>query len=149
MKLRLFVAGLGVVVSNGYAEEALQMAAYFGLAMAGGDMALYIAAASFGVTVGNLQMLMPLMIAEGFGLKAYARILSVNQMITTLANAGGPAVVGLLYTFFAGYEIPYLILIAFPASALLILVAAGPVRALLDAQEAEAAHAGASGPITG
>ena len=26
MKLRLFVAGLGVVVSNGYAEEALQMA---------------------------------------------------------------------------------------------------------------------------
>ena len=28
MKLRLFVAGLGVVVSNGYAEEALQMAAY-------------------------------------------------------------------------------------------------------------------------
>jgi MFS family permease len=59
---------------------------------------LGIGLALFGLTVGNLLMLQPLLIAEAFGAKDYARIFSICNLMSSLGTAAGPALLGLIYT---------------------------------------------------
>lgn len=66
------------------------------LAHAQGKAALLVASVLFGATVGNLLMLQPLVIAETFGVREYARIYSVNQLITSVGVAAGPFLAGWL-----------------------------------------------------
>ena len=59
--------------------------------------ALIASTVLFGVTIGNLLMLMPLVIADRFGVADYPRIYSVLQLIVTgLGVAGGPYLLGFL-----------------------------------------------------
>lgn len=58
---------------------------------------LLVGAAIFGVSVGNLLMLQPLLLAEAFGVREYSRIYSLNQLFGTIGVAGGPAVLGLVH----------------------------------------------------
>ncbi|HAC57697.1 MAG: MFS transporter [Parvibaculum sp.] len=118
-----------------YAIYVLQGISFCAFAFADGMVALFIVSAMFGATVGNMQMMQPLIMAEAFGLKAYARILSLAQMITTCANAAGPALLGFLYATAGGYQTAYLVITLSSVLGFACLYAAGPVRALLDAQE--------------
>lgn len=118
-----------------YCIYVLQGTAFCSFAFAGSTTALFITSVMFGATVGNMQMMQPLIMAEAFGLKAYARILSVAQMITTCANAAGPALLGFLYATAGGYQTAYLAITASSVMGFACLYAAGPVRALLDVQE--------------
>ncbi|ABS64706.1 major facilitator superfamily MFS_1 [Parvibaculum lavamentivorans DS-1] len=118
-----------------FAIYVLQGISFALFAFAEGVAALFIVSAMFGATVGNMQMMQPLITAEAFGLKAYARILSVSQMITTCANAAGPALLGFLYVAAGGYETAYLAITVSSVLGFACLAAAGPVRALIDAQE--------------
>ena len=118
-----------------FAIYVLQGISFALFAFAEGVIALFIVSAMFGATVGNMQMMQPLITAEAFGLKAYARILSVSQMITTCANAAGPALLGFLYVAAGGYETAYLAITLSSVFGFACLAAAGPVRALIDAQE--------------
>ncbi|MEQ9316738.1 MAG: MFS transporter [Henriciella sp.] len=113
----------------------LQGLAFALFAFAEGTVALFVVSALFGTTVGNMQMMQPLIMAEAFGLKAYARILSVSQMITTCANAAGPALLGFLYVTAGGYQTAYLAITLSSIFGFASLYAAGPVRTLLDAQD--------------
>jgi MFS family permease len=110
----------------------LQATSFFAFAFVDGIPGLLIVSVMFGATVGNLQMMQPLMMAEAFGLKAYARILSLAQMITTCANAAGPALIGYAYAQTGSYQVPYLMIGVAAIIGLGCLVAAGPVRALID-----------------
>jgi MFS family permease len=110
----------------------LQATSFFAFAYAEGVMALLIVSVMFGATVGNLQMMQPLMMAEAFGLKAYARILSLAQMITTCANAAGPALIGYAYAQTGSYHMPYLMIGIASIIGIGCLTAAGPVRAVID-----------------
>ncbi|MDZ4381465.1 MAG: MFS transporter [Parvibaculum sp.] len=118
-----------------YAIYVLQGVSFCAFAFAEGVVALFIVSAMFGATVGNMQMMQPLIMAEAFGLKAYARILSVAQMITTCANAAGPALLGFLYAMTGGYQAAYLAITVSSVLGFASLYAAGPVRAVIDAQE--------------
>lgn len=118
-----------------YAIFALQALSFLLFAFVDGIVGLFIASVIFGTTVGNMQMMQPLIVAEAFGLKAYARILSVSQMITTCANAAGPALLGFLYVVADGYQLAYLTITFSSLFGFACLYAAGPVRAVLDAQE--------------
>lgn len=118
-----------------YAIYVLQGISFCAFAFADGMVALFIVSAMFGATVGNMQMMQPLIMAEAFGLKAYARILSVAQMITTCANAAGPALLGFLYATAGGYQTAYLAITVSSVVGFACLYAAGPVRAVQDAQE--------------
>lgn len=118
-----------------YAIYVLQALSFVLFAFVQGPIALFVASAVFGSTVGNMQMMQPLIVAEAFGLKAYARILSVSQMITTCANAAGPALLGFLYVTAGGYELAFLALTISSALGFASLYAAGPVRALIEAKE--------------
>lgn len=121
-----------------YAIFVLQALSFLLFAFVDGIVGLFIASVIFGTTVGNMQMMQPLIVAEAFGLKAYARILSMSQMITTCANAAGPALLGFLYVLADGYQLAYLTITLSSVLGFACLYAAGPVRAVLDAQEKSA-----------
>ncbi|MEP4734465.1 MFS transporter [Parvibaculum sp.] len=118
-----------------YAIYVLQGISFCAFAFAEGVVALFIVSSMFGATVGNMQMMQPLILAEAFGLKAYARILSVAQMITTCANAAGPALLGLLYASAGGYQTAYLAITVSSVLGFACLYAAGPVKAILNLQD--------------
>tara|TARA_R110000824_G_scaffold155226_1_gene327500 strand:+ start:48124 stop:49434 length:1311 start_codon:yes stop_codon:yes gene_type:complete len=86
----------------------------------------------FGLTVGNLLMMAPLLSAEAFGLKAYGRIFSINQLCTVVGVAGGPVIMGLLFARTGGYDEAFLWVALASVLAFFSIWAAGPVRALLE-----------------
>jgi MFS family permease len=96
------------------------------IGLAEGRAALWLGAAVFGVTVGNLLMLQPLMLAQAFGGRDYSRIFSVSQAITTLGVAAGPLVIG-LFEGAAGYRTAFAAAAAVSLVSLGLLVLAGPV----------------------
>ncbi|MGA1675530.1 MAG: MFS transporter [Pseudomonadales bacterium] len=78
----------------------------------------------FGLTVGNLLMLHPLWLAEGFGVESYARIFSLSNAVTVIGVAGGPALLGGIFDV-GGYPLAYLVAAASSALAFVALLAAG------------------------
>ncbi len=58
---------------------------------------LLLSAAMFGLSVGNLLMLQPLLIAEAFGVKEYSRVYSLNQLFGTIGVGLGPFALGLIH----------------------------------------------------
>ncbi|MBI1262554.1 MAG: MFS transporter [Rhizobiales bacterium] len=115
----------------------LQGISFTGFAFAQHHVALFVISAMFGATVGNIQMMMPLMVAEAFGLKAYARILSLSQMIITCAMAAGPALLGFLYQYGGGYHVAYLVITGASVIGLTLLFMAGDPAALLKQADRE------------
>lgn len=81
----------------------MQAVAMLVLALADARAGLWLGSVLFGVTVGNLLMLHPLLLAEGYGVRDYGRIFGLSQFITTLGVAAGPAALGLLHQALGGY----------------------------------------------
>lgn len=115
---RLFMGGLLIA-------QAIALSLY---AFAATPTTLLLVAAMFGVTVGNLLMMQPLLIAEAFGTVAYARIYSTSQLFTTFGVASGPAAYGLIYEAANGYAASYLYGAAASIIGLLAIMIAGPVE---------------------
>ena len=122
MSSRLFVQALTLV----------QGAALVLYSLIDSGFALIATTILFGVTVGNLLMMQPLLIAEAFGLKAYGRIYSFNQLFMTLGVATGPAAIGFLYEWLGGYDVAFLVMAAASGLAFLLVILGGPVRALIE-----------------
>jgi MFS family permease len=97
------------------------------LGQAHNKTALLVAAALFGATVGNLLMLQPLVIAETFGVREYAKIYSVNQLVTSAGVAVGPFLTGWLRDQ-SGYDLSYTVIGALSFVGAVSVVAAGSVR---------------------
>jgi len=96
------------------------------LARASDAAGLWAGAALFGVTVGNLLMLQPLLLAQAFGVADYPRIFSLSQGVTTLGIAAGPVVLGMLHSV-QGYLLGFASLALLSLLALLLVVSAGPL----------------------
>jgi MFS family permease len=78
------------------------------LALGFSEHTLYLGLALFGASVGNLLMLQPLLIADAFGLKDYAKIFSICNLLSSWGTAIGPAMLGFAYTVNGGlYSLPY------------------------------------------
>ena len=83
----------------------------------------------FGVTVGNLLMLQPLLIAEAFGVRDYARIFSVANSLSSWGTAAGPAVLGFVYAMNQNlYSLPYTVAAMAAALGLLLFLAGGKLH---------------------
>lgn len=106
---------------------ALQGVALLWLGLAQSTGPLIGASMLFGVTVGNLLMLQPLILADAFGLRDYSRIYSVSQFVTTIGVASGPALVGLLYDVLGGYAAALACMAAASVAATLSFATAGPI----------------------
>ena len=99
------------------------------LALANGRAAILAATAFFAVTIGNSLMMHPLLLAERFGTLNYGRIYSTSQMVTVLGVAGCPALIGLLYEWSGGYQLPFFVVSALTLVGFAILAAFGTRRA--------------------
>ncbi len=85
---------------------------------------LLVAAAVFGLSVGNLLMLQPPLIAEAFGVEECSRGQSLNQLFGTIGVAISPFVSGLLHDW-SNYETAFLFGSAANVIGLVALVLAG------------------------
>ena len=93
------------------------------------EQLLLVGAVLFGITVGNVLMLQPLLLAEAFGTRHYGRIYSVSNLITAAGVAGGPALAGVIYETSGGYALPYVVLSAASVLSCAILLLAGGTKA--------------------
>jgi MFS family permease len=110
------------------------------MARSEGSTALLVAAGAFGVTVGNLLMLHPLLLAEAFGMRDYGRIYSISQLVMMLGVASGPLMVGAVHDALDGYRVALLLAGSASAVGAATFFAAGPVP---DGR-APSPHAGAA-----
>ena len=78
------------------------------LSMGYSVITLCIGLAIFGASVGNLLMLQPLLIAEAYGVKDYAKIFSLSNLMSSCGTAMGPALLGVIYAASSNfYQLPY------------------------------------------
>lgn len=83
-------------------------------------------AALFGVTVGNLLMLQPLLLVQAFGPSRYPRVFATANAASTLGVAGGPLAMGVVHDL-SGYPASFAGAALISALALLVFLAAGPL----------------------
>ena len=111
----------------------LQIFALVMLASGAGVWGLCIGLALFGCTVGNLLMLQPLLIAEAFGLREYARIFSVANLMSSWGTAAGPAVMGYVFALNnEQYGGAYLFAAAAAALGLILFASGGPLHPSIE-----------------
>jgi MFS family permease len=85
----------------------LQGVALLLLGLAESTVVLFASIVLFGITIGNVLMLHPLLIAERFGVRDYSRIFGRSQLFTVVGTAGGPFVVGALFDVAGSYRWAY------------------------------------------
>ena len=68
---------------------------------------LLIASAAFGLTIGSFLMMQPLLLAEAFGTRSYARIYSVSTLCASVGVALGPLLLGWAHDLADGYRGAY------------------------------------------
>ena len=58
----------------------------------------------FGFTIGNVFMLQALLVAECFGVRSFATVLGMLQLVTQTASGLGPFALGVLHGRLGGYS---------------------------------------------
>lgn len=97
-----------------------------GLAFAQERWSILAGVVLFGLTMGNILMLHPLLLVERYGTRDYGRIYALSQLASVWGLAGGAAVVGLIYEASGGYEVPFSAIAVATLVGLAILAACGP-----------------------
>ena len=115
---------------------ALQGVALVSLAWVDSRTGMLLLAAFFGITIGNLLMLQPLLIAEAFGVRDYARIYSRSQFVSTLGVAFGPLLLGVVHDAVDGYSFPYTLAAMMSVAGAALLFAGGPTETAAERAEA-------------
>jgi MFS family permease len=87
----------------------------------------------FGLTIGNILMLQPLLIAERFGVLDYPKIYSRSSFLAMIGTAAGPFLLGWLYDQSGSYRMPYAIGAALSLTGALVLSRGGPAEVESDA----------------
>ena len=104
------------------------------MAFAEGSMGVTLASFAFGLTVGNILMLQPLLIGAAFGLRDYPRLLSYFQLLMNFGVAAGPIAIGLIYDYAGGYQAAFLTMALAAMGAALSMARAGSPDAVASAQ---------------
>jgi predicted MFS family arabinose efflux permease len=92
-----WVVDQGAIRSFAIVMMALQAGSLSLLAGGFSVLTLCIGLFLFGASVGNLLMLQPLILAEAFGVRDYARIFSVSNLMSSMGTSIGPALLGFVY----------------------------------------------------
>ncbi len=87
--------------------------------------ALFVAAVLLGLTVGNMQVIQPLLLVDRFGPAEFPRILAVGNLFVTAGMAVGPLVVGLGVDLGSGYGFALVVLAACSTVAAALVTIAG------------------------
>lgn len=89
---------------------ALQGFALWGCGLTDHPVALLVCIAGYGATLGNLVTSQSLILAEAFGVTAYARLYGVSRVWTVPGVFLGPGLMGLLYQQSGSYRLSYLMI---------------------------------------
>jgi MFS family permease len=100
------------VIGFSAAMGVLQGGSFAVLALVPGLAGLAAGTVLFGITIGNLTVLIPLVVVELFGMADYPRIYAVSQFGASVGTAIGPALLAQLHNAFGGYRVPLLVLAA-------------------------------------
>jgi MFS family permease len=106
----------------------LQAVGLVSLGLFEGRIVLLLASAVFGLSVGNVLLLQPIVLAEVFGVRDYPRILARSQLVSTVGVASGPLAIGVLRDATGGYAAAYLAATIVSLAASAVLVVGGPLR---------------------
>lgn len=97
---------------------------------------IFPAVIAFGLTLGNLQVIQPLLFVERFGAGQFSEILAVGNLFVTFGMAAGPLVIGFGADRGVGYAAGLILLACVSAlSALLVFIASrlgGPSVSVLS-----------------
>ena len=75
----------------------------------------------FGMGLGGVAVLIPLMVGECFGLRAFGKVLGLVTISATLGGAVGPVVTGRIFDVMGSYQVAFILhIIAFMAGAVAI-----------------------------
>ncbi|MBI4305619.1 MAG: MFS transporter [Chloroflexi bacterium] len=97
--------------------------------VAGGSPFAWLAVVVFGLGFGGMGALIPLTVAEAFGMRAFGSIMGLVNMIGIVPQLVGPPVAGLLFGVTGSYALPFAIIIGFfMAGALSFWAAKPPAR---------------------
>ena len=107
---------------------ALQACALVVLSSAHDAAVLLIGTVLFGLSMGNVLMMQPLLLAEAFGTRCFGRIYSVSQFATMPGVAGGPALLGIIFALTEAYAAPYLVAAGGTVVGIAVLLLAGNPR---------------------
>ena len=105
-----------------------QAAALAVLAIAADEGTLLFGVVLFGLAMGNILMMQPLLLAEAFGTQSFGRIYAVSNLISVPGVAGGPALLGLAFAAAGSYAVPYLAAAAASLLGIAILLLGDPPR---------------------
>lgn len=113
---------------------AVMLVAAFSLAYLGvssSRFSLLLASAMYGLTIGNLTTLAPLLARREIGARSFGRVFGFISAVTAFATAFGPAAYGLLRDTFESYGPPLMIAAAVNLVAACVIVWGGrrPLRA--------------------
>jgi MFS family permease len=97
--------------------------------VAGNSMFAWLAVAVFGLGFGGMGALIPLTIAESFGMRAFGSILGFVTMIGILPQLAGPPIAGWLFVETGSYALPFAIIVAFFAAGMVAFWIARPPAA--------------------
>ena len=86
---------------------ALQGVTLFVLGSSTSVAGLLMASGAFGLTIGSFLMMQPLLLAEAFGTRSFARIYSVSTLCASVGVAVGPLLLGWAHDFAGGYRNAY------------------------------------------
>jgi MFS family permease len=103
----------------------IQAAGLAALAFAQSSFAIYVGAVLFGLGVGNVLLLHPLLLAEVFGVRDYPRIYGRSAIFVAAGNAFGPLSMGWLRDHGGGYRSAYLMAAVLNLVGLVVYVARG------------------------
>ena len=109
------------------------------LAFAHSSAAVLGGAALFGLGIGNVLLLHPLLLAEVFGVRDYARIYGRSALFVAAGNAIGPLSMGWLRDHGGGYRTSYLVAMALNLVGLAVYSARGDVLPNVQRRGAPAA----------
>lgn len=104
----------------------LQAIALLCISLSHSSTAIVASAVFLGVSVGNLLMLQPLLLAEAYGVREYAQIYGFNQLIGTIGVASGPFALGFMHDS-ASYTVAFLVAAIGSVLGFLAFLAAGPI----------------------
>jgi MFS family permease len=106
----------------------MQGLATVGIALAPSSAALLACAAVFGLTMGNMQVLHPLLVAERYGGRGYGRILALSGLGVMGGTAAGPVLVGVVRDGAGSYSLALLLAagVAVAAGALIAVFVRSP-----------------------
>lgn len=106
----------------------------------------WIAVVTYGLSMGGIVAMMPLVVGRNFGLLAFGTIFGASQLVTTIAGSLSPVVAGMVFDAtksytpaFLGYLVAYALgtICIFFAQPPKVSPAAAPTPALSDTSEAQ------------